>query len=63
MFARRLTKAEEKEIYIYFLTLFELFSALFYPSPLLPKSLGFLRLIRSLYNAKFIPFYLVFKVE
>jgi hypothetical protein len=30
MFARRLTKAEEKEIF--FWTLFELFSALFYPS-------------------------------
>ena len=52
----------KRNIYI-FLTLFELFSALFYPSPLLPKSLGFLRLIRSLYNAKFILFYLVFKVE
>jgi hypothetical protein len=27
-----------------------------YPSPLLPKSSGFLRLIRSLHNAKFISF-------
>jgi hypothetical protein len=62
MFAGKLIKAEEKEI-CFSKTLFELFSALFYPSPLLPKSPGFLRLIRSLYNAKFIPFYLVFKVE
>jgi len=29
-----------------------------YPSPLLPKSSGFLRLIRSLHNAKFIPFFI-----
>jgi hypothetical protein len=54
MFARKLTKAEEKEIF-FFLTLFELFSALFILSPLLPKLSGFLRLIRSLHNAKFIP--------
>jgi hypothetical protein len=54
MFARKLTKAEEKEIF-FFRTLFELFSALFILSPLLPKLSGFLRLIRSLHNAKFIP--------
>jgi len=61
MFAGRLTKANERNIFLK--TLFEMFSALFYPSPLLPKSSGFLRLIRSLHNAKFIPFYRVFKGE
>jgi hypothetical protein len=40
MFAGKLTKAEEKEIF--FQTLFELFSTLFYPPPLLPKASGFL---------------------
>jgi hypothetical protein len=39
------------------------FLLFFYPSPLLPKSSGFLRLIRSLHNAKFIPFDRVFKGE
>jgi hypothetical protein len=47
MFDGKLTKAEEKEIF--FRTLFELFSTLFIPPPLLPKALGFFRLIRSLH--------------
>jgi hypothetical protein len=41
MFAGRLTKADERNIF--FETLFELFSALFILPLLLPKSSGFLR--------------------
>jgi hypothetical protein len=54
-------KNGERNIYLFILffsffeTLFELFSASLYPSPLLPKSSGFLRLTRGLHNAKFIP--------
>ena len=55
MFARKLTKAQ-KEIYFFESLVRAVFYFCFYPSPLLPKSSGFLRLIRSLHNAKFIPF-------
>jgi len=62
MFAKRLTKAEEKEIF-FFEPCLSCFLLFFILPLLLPKSSGFLRLIRSLHNAKFVPFYLVFKVE
>jgi hypothetical protein len=59
MFARKLTKLEKKEMFFehclsYFL--------LFLSSLFATEIIRFPRLIRSLYNAKFIPFYLVFKV-
>jgi len=52
MFAGRLTKTEKK---IFFRNPVLAVFYFLYPSPLLPKSSGFLRLIRSLHNAKFIP--------
>jgi hypothetical protein len=54
MFAGRLTKADERNIF--FETLFELFSALFILPLCCQNHQVFLDLIRSLHNAKFIPF-------
>ena len=47
----------KRNIYIFFNPVWAVFCSL-YPSPLLPKLSGFLRLIRSLHNAKFIPFFM-----
>ena len=49
-------KWREKYLFIYFFRnpVWAVFCSL-YPSPLLPKSSGFLRLTRGLHNAKFVP--------
>jgi hypothetical protein len=53
MFARKLTKVERN--FFFSKPCLSCFMLFFNPSPLLPKSSGFLRSIRSLHNAKFVP--------